>query len=59
MATPGVKVWRLGDRFEIRPGVIVAHLVLIAGGIMFIFPFLWLVSTSLKPDAELFGFPRP
>lgn len=57
MATPGVKVWRLGDRFEIRPGVIVAHLVLIAGGIMFIFPFLWLVSTSLKPDAELFGFP--
>ena len=34
-----------------------AHLVLIAGAVIFAFPFVWLVSTSLKPDDQLFLFP--
>ena len=33
------------------------HLVLIALGAMFALPFLWLVSTSLKPPAQLFKLP--
>jgi multiple sugar transport system permease protein len=33
------------------------HLALIALGAMFALPFLWLVSTSLKPPAQLFKLP--
>ncbi len=33
------------------------YLGLIAGGAMTLFPFAWMVSTSLKPDAELFTLP--
>ena len=32
-----------------------AHSVLVIFGIIFIVPFAWLVSTSLKPDSELFN----
>jgi len=34
-----------------------AHLFLILFGLFFLSPFLWLVSTSLKPDTELFLWP--
>ena len=33
------------------------HLVLIAGSLIFIFPLVWLVSTSLKPDTQIFKVP--
>ncbi len=33
------------------------HLVLITGSILFLIPFAWLVSTSLKEDAEMSKFP--
>jgi multiple sugar transport system permease protein len=33
------------------------HLILIAFGILFIFPLLWLVSTSLKSDLQIFKVP--
>ena len=33
---------------------IMAHCVLIACSSIFIIPFVWLVSTSLKPDDEIF-----
>ncbi len=33
------------------------HLLLAAGAITTILPFLWMVSTSLKPEAEIFRFP--
>ena len=32
-----------------------AHFVLVLFGVIFIVPFAWLVSTSLKPDSELFN----
>ncbi|AEE95243.1 carbohydrate ABC transporter permease [Mahella australiensis] len=34
-----------------------AHLVLIAGAVIFTFPLVWLVSTSLKPDTQIFKVP--
>jgi multiple sugar transport system permease protein len=39
------------------------HLVLLAGAALFSLPFVWLVTTSLKPDAQIFSqplaLPRP
>lgn len=34
-----------------------AHLVLIIASIFFIIPFIWLVSTSLKPITQIYSFP--
>ncbi|NPV80293.1 MAG: carbohydrate ABC transporter permease [Firmicutes bacterium] len=34
-----------------------AHIICILGGISFILPFLWMVSTSLKPDTQVFVWP--
>lgn len=36
---------------------IIAHIVLIIGGIIMLLPFLWMISTSLKPMNEVFVFP--
>ncbi len=36
---------------------VISHTVLLAAGILFIFPFFWMVSTSLKSDAQQFVFP--
>jgi multiple sugar transport system permease protein len=33
------------------------HVLLIAGALTMILPFLWMLSTSLKPEAEIFRFP--
>lgn len=33
------------------------HLVLVAGGMLMVFPFLWMVSTSLKYPDEVFSYP--
>ncbi|MBE9566250.1 MAG: carbohydrate ABC transporter permease, partial [Proteobacteria bacterium] len=33
------------------------HLLLAVGGITMILPFLWMVSTSLKPEDQIFRFP--
>ncbi|MBS4195613.1 carbohydrate ABC transporter permease [Lederbergia citri] len=34
-----------------------AHLILILASIFFIIPFIWLVSTSLKPITQIYSFP--
>lgn len=34
-----------------------AHIVLIMASIFFIIPFVWLVSTSLKPITQIYSFP--
>lgn len=36
---------------------IVAHTVLIVASVLFLLPFLWLVSTSLKPTTQIFTWP--
>lgn len=36
---------------------VISHAFLAMGSILFILPFVWMVSTSLKPDAQIFVFP--
>lgn len=36
---------------------VISHTVLLAASILFIFPFFWMVSTSLKINAQQFVFP--
>jgi multiple sugar transport system permease protein len=40
-----------------KPGKIILHCVLILGSLVMIFPFLWMVSTSLKGPKSIFVFP--
>ena len=35
----------------------IIYIILILLGFLYIFPFLWMVSTSIKPDEELFSWP--
>jgi len=35
----------------------ILHMILIAGSILFLIPFAWLVSTSLKDDSQMSRFP--
>lgn len=37
--------------------MVVSHLVLISVGLLFAVPFLWLISTAVKPDAQVFQIP--
>lgn len=43
------------NRHAIQQGL--AHLSLILFGISFLFPFVWMLSTSLKPEAQIFRWP--
>lgn len=45
----------MGSRRAWRNGVI--YLVLIVGALFFLTPFAWMVSTSLKTDAQVFSIP--
>ncbi|HIE50579.1 MAG TPA: carbohydrate ABC transporter permease [Armatimonadetes bacterium] len=36
---------------------VLLHEALLTGALIFILPFVWLVSTSLKPDEQIFVFP--
>jgi len=44
-------------KYRIDLGNIVAYVVLSIIGIFMLLPFLWMVSTSLKPSDEVFSFP--
>jgi multiple sugar transport system permease protein len=37
--------------------VILTYIVLLPAAMVFLLPFLWMLSTSLKPDAQLFAYP--
>lgn len=37
--------------------IFVVHAVLLAAGTLFVLPLLWMVSTALKPDTQLFAYP--
>ncbi|WP_026684702.1 carbohydrate ABC transporter permease [Heyndrickxia coagulans] len=43
------------SRGEILFSKIATYLVLIFGSIFSIFPFLWMISTALKPDSEIYS----
>ena len=51
-----------GRRFDLSPGRLIAWLILAGLGILWIAPFLWMLSTSLKTPQDLFGYnwiPQP
>ena len=43
------------SQWEARLPLILTYIFLIAGAIVMIMPFAWMVSTSIKPDREIFG----
>jgi ABC-type glycerol-3-phosphate transport system permease component len=49
-----VRLWRRYRR-GIREAL--AHMVLIPLAIIFMIPFFWMLSTSLKPDSQIFLWP--
>jgi len=49
-APPSIRIRRRLNRFLI-------YALLIAGSVVFAFPFYWLVSTSLKPEQDVLRFP--
>jgi multiple sugar transport system permease protein len=49
--------WALSPRLSKSVYRLLAHLLLIAVGILFIFPFVWLISSSLKTPRQIFVFP--
>jgi multiple sugar transport system permease protein len=54
--TTAVAAWvRPATRRRIRLRTVVTYVLLIAGGIVMMVPFLWMVVTSLKTRAEVFG----
>jgi multiple sugar transport system permease protein len=36
---------------------LLTHILLIPAALIFLLPFLWMLSTSLKPDSQLFAYP--
>lgn len=51
-----VTVPRARGRFD-RPGRTVLYIALTAGAIAMLFPFVWMVATSLKPEGDIFRYP--
>ena len=44
-------------RRGLAPGTLALHLALIAGSVVMLLPFAWMLSTSLKTPAETFTYP--
>src|SRR5438270_8250397 len=49
--------WPLGQKRGTQIGHVLLHLVLIAAGVSFLAPFVWLLSTSLKQSGTEFAYP--
>ena len=57
---PVTAVWgALNNPYRLRYflGRVVLYAILIAGAVLVTIPFIWLVSSSLKPQAQLVAFP--
>ena len=52
----GVGLWQRKSFQRIVRGIF-AYIFLLVGSTLFILPLLWMFSTSLKPDVEVFEFP--
>jgi multiple sugar transport system permease protein len=44
-------------RHGLTPGTLALHIALIAGSVVMLLPFAWMLSTSLKTPAETFTYP--
>jgi multiple sugar transport system permease protein len=47
----------LSPQMKERLRGIVIHILLIPAAVVFLMPFLWMLSTSLKPDSQLYAYP--
>jgi len=47
----------MGRKRRKRLGDIITWIILLLGGVIFVLPFIWMVSSSLKPLRELYQFP--
>jgi len=57
MGTANAAQWKARRRTIGAIREIVTHILLIVLGISFLFPFVWMISTSLKPEEQIFIFP--
>jgi multiple sugar transport system permease protein len=55
MATSAIPTTRRWSRF--RPSHILLHAALLAGSLVMLLPFVWMISTSLKRPPEIFKYP--
>jgi len=53
----GSAVERFWRRYQRAIREVFSHLVLLPLAIIYMIPFFWMISTSLKPDAQLFVWP--
>jgi multiple sugar transport system permease protein len=44
-------------RRRVRPGRVLRYVILAAGGVLFVAPFLFMVSSSFQPLSEIFSYP--
>jgi multiple sugar transport system permease protein len=60
LAIPAARAaWRSSDRARYRRtgGRMLLYVALAGGGLAMLFPFAWMISTSLKPDLAVFSTP--
>jgi multiple sugar transport system permease protein len=57
MATDFLDTPRSRHRRGLTPGTLALHAALIAGSVIMLLPFAWMLSTSLKTPAETFTYP--
>ncbi len=43
--------------YDLLTHQILPHIILLPAAAIFLIPFLWMVSTSLKPNEQLFAYP--
>jgi ABC-type glycerol-3-phosphate transport system permease component len=55
-SAPSVGLWQRKS-FQRNVRAAIAYFFLLIGSFCFVLPLLWMFSTSLKPDAEVFEFP--
>ena len=48
---------RATPRARVRPGRILMHLVLAVGGLIMIFPLVWMAFSVLKSEADIISYP--
>jgi len=57
MAPETTSDWRQGSRLRKNLGRALAYLIVSAGALVFLIPFIWMVSSSLKPANQIFAEP--
>ncbi|MEZ4862892.1 MAG: carbohydrate ABC transporter permease [Caldilineaceae bacterium] len=56
-STPSTAPWRQSIKTQRTITNLVAYLFLIGGSIVFLIPLVWMISTSLRPESEVYSYP--